>query len=129
VITTSNRCVVLHVASSYDSQMPLAEREVFAGYTIVRLLGSGGMEYVEGTDAGRLMSRYPSGMPQAEVFEIVTAVADALDYAHSERMLHRDVKPANILLGEATARRRRILAPFSASPESSVTSAVLPRPI
>jgi len=68
------------------------------------------MDYVEGTDAAELQrSRYPSGMPKAEVFEIVTAVADALDYAHLRGLLHRDVKPANILLTEADPRARRIL--------------------
>jgi len=156
--------------------MPLREGEVFAGYIIVRLLGSGGMgevylaqhprlprhdalkilpanltadnefrqrfsreadlaarlwhpcivgvhdrgefggqlwismDYVEGTDAGQLLrSRYRTGMPQAEVVEIVTAVAGALDYAHSQGLLHRDVKPANILLSDAGPRVRRIL--------------------
>jgi len=48
-------------------------------------------------------------MPQADVFEIITAVADALDYAHLRGLLHRDVKPANILLTEADAAARRIL--------------------
>ena len=57
------------------------------------------MEYVDGTDAGQLLSEHPHGIPPAEVVSIVTAVADALDYAHSRHLLHRDIKPANILIG------------------------------
>jgi serine/threonine-protein kinase len=57
------------------------------------------MDYVEGTDAGLLLAeRYPDGMPPDKVVRIVTAVADALDYAHQRGLLHRDVKPANILM-------------------------------
>ncbi|MFV8315836.1 serine/threonine-protein kinase [Mycobacterium sp. 23] len=76
------------------------------------------MDYVEGTDAAQLLrDRYPSGMPLPEVVEIVTAVAEALDYAHSRGLLHRDVKPANILLGEAAPRRRILLADFGIARE------------
>ncbi len=57
------------------------------------------MEYVDGTDAGQLIrDSYPRGMPEHEVVDIVTAVADALDFAHERRLLHRDVKPENILV-------------------------------
>ncbi|HTX93807.1 MAG TPA: serine/threonine-protein kinase [Mycobacterium sp.] len=76
------------------------------------------MDYVEGTDAAKLLrSRYPSGMPKADVVEIIAAVADALDYAHSRGLLHRDVKPANILLGDASPRRRILLADFGIARE------------
>jgi serine/threonine protein kinase len=40
----------------------------------------------------------PAGMPTDQVVRIVTAVASALDYAHKKDLLHRDVKPANIML-------------------------------
>ncbi|MGO9031839.1 protein kinase domain-containing protein [Mycobacterium sp.] len=156
--------------------MSLGRGQVFAGYTIVRLLGSGGMgevyvaehprlprhdalkvlpadvsadpefrsrfnreadlaaalfhphivgvhdrgdfdgqlwiamDYVEGTDAGQFMkAQYPEGMPEYHVSAIVTAVAAALDYANQRGLLHRDVKPANILLTEPEDGERRIM--------------------
>lgn len=61
-------------------------------------------------------------MPYAEVVEIIAAVADALDYAHSQGLLHRDVKPANILLGEANHRRRIVLADFGIAREVGAIS-------
>jgi hypothetical protein len=68
------------------------------------------MDYVDGTDAGRLVQeRYPRGMPEQDVGEIVTAVADALDFGHDRRLLHRDVKPENILVTAADGHRRRVL--------------------
>ena len=63
------------------------------------------MDYVGGTDASRLLrDRYPGGLPAAEALEIITAVASALDYAHQQGLLHRDVKPANILLDSQAQR-------------------------
>jgi serine/threonine-protein kinase len=57
------------------------------------------MDYVDGVDAGRLLTeRYRAGMPVGQVKRIVTALAGALDYAHKQGLLHRDVKPANIML-------------------------------
>ena len=68
------------------------------------------MDYVEGTDAARLVKeRYPDGMPAHEVCDILQAVAGALDHAHDRGLLHRDVKPANILLTHPENGERRIL--------------------
>lgn len=85
---------------------------------IVRVLDRGefngrlwiSMDYVDGTDAGRLIrERYPKGMPEGDVAEIVTAMADALDFGHERRLLHRDVKPENILVTASDGHRRRVL--------------------
>lgn len=68
------------------------------------------MDYVDGADAGRLIREsYPAGMPEPDVSEIVTAVADALDFGHERGLLHRDVKPENILVTTSDGRRRRVL--------------------
>lgn len=68
------------------------------------------MDYVNGPDAGQLLrDRYPAGLPADDVVEIITAVGEALDYAHDQGLLHRDVKPANILLESWDERSRRVL--------------------
>ena len=74
------------------------------------------MDYIDGLDAGRLLaSRYPVGMPVDQVTRIITAVGSALDYAHKQGLLHRDVKPANIMLTDIDGdedEQRVLLADF-----------------
>lgn len=56
------------------------------------------MQYVDGTDAAELIRRHPSGLAPPRVARIVTHAARGLDAAHRAGMLHRDVKPANLLI-------------------------------
>jgi serine/threonine protein kinase, bacterial len=68
------------------------------------------MDYVDGTDAAQLLTdTYPDGMPADMVIEIVSAIADALDYAHEQGLVHGYVNPSNILLTNSESARRRIL--------------------
>jgi serine/threonine protein kinase len=50
---------------------------------------------------GTLRQRHPRGtpIPITTIIPYVKQVADALQYAHNERLIHRDVKPENMLLG------------------------------
>ncbi|MDQ1247249.1 MAG: serine/threonine protein kinase, bacterial [Actinomycetota bacterium] len=73
------------------------------------------MDFVDGVDAARLLERhYPVGMPVDDVTRIITAVSGALDYAHTQDLLHRDVKPANIMLTQfdEDADQRILLTDF-----------------
>jgi serine/threonine-protein kinase len=54
------------------------------------------MRYVAGTNLRGVIDGAP--MPLPRVAKIVTDVASALDVAHGHGLVHRDVKPANILL-------------------------------
>jgi tRNA A-37 threonylcarbamoyl transferase component Bud32 len=64
---------------SADGEAPAIVSELVDGPTLADRL-----------TAGRLTFR--------EAAEMVAALADALDYAHRQRVVHRDVKPSNILL-------------------------------
>jgi hypothetical protein len=54
------------------------------------------MRYVPGTNLRHVIDRGP--MDLARIARIVTDVSDALDAAHALGLVHRDVKPANILV-------------------------------
>ncbi len=70
------------------------------------------MEYVEGSDlAAEMRRRREAEQPfsREEVLHLLSQVAEALDYAHTQGVIHRDVKPGNVLL---TAGGQPILTDF-----------------
>lgn len=62
------------------------------------------LDYAPG---GTLRERHPEGslLPLSVVISYVKQIAEALQYAHDEKLVHRDVKPENMLLG----RRNEVL--------------------
>ena len=69
------------------------------------------MRYVEGSDLRRLL-RSDAPLEPARAVHLLGDVADALDSAHERGLIHRDVKPSNILISVQAGAEHAYLADF-----------------
>jgi serine/threonine-protein kinase len=69
------------------------------------------MEYVPGTNAAKLLKE-KGPLPAKTAVRLVCQALAGLDHAHRQRFVHRDVKPANLLIGGAAGKREVKLADF-----------------
>ncbi len=78
-------------AVDHPNIIPIYEAGESAGVLFIA------MRFVHGGDVKSLLERN-GPLPPARVFAIISQVAEALDAAHAHGLIHRDVKPANMLL-------------------------------
>jgi serine/threonine protein kinase len=78
------------------------------------------MEYVEGENLAELMSR--ERVPAEQAVSIIRQVAGALDHAHQAGVVHRDVKPANILISPDGKAKVVDLGIATASERTQITA-------
>ena len=70
------------------------------------------MEYIEGESLGDVVRRC-GPLAEKDAVEYIRAVASALDYIHQRRIMHLDIKPANVMLRKED--NRAILIDFGLS--------------
>ncbi|MEU8894866.1 serine/threonine-protein kinase [Nocardia sp. NPDC048505] len=71
------------------------------------------MRYIDGGDAAALLDAHPGGLEPARAVRLLSDAAHALDYAHRQGVLHRDVKPANLLIENSPRHgERAVLTDF-----------------
>jgi serine/threonine protein kinase len=76
------------------------------------------MRYVDGTDLRALLRRH-GALPPERALALAGQVAGALDAAHARGLVHRDVKPSNVLVDDPGGRDHCYLADFGLTQSAS----------
>ncbi len=79
------------------------------------------MRYVSGSDLGRRLSR-EGRLDPAVAVALIAQVAGGLDAIHAAGLVHRDVKPANVLLGETGGEDHAYITDFGVARNVSTES-------
>jgi serine/threonine-protein kinase len=106
-----------HLAASLDHSgvIPIYDAGEWEGHLYIA------MRYVEGTDLRTLLAEDGPLEPR-RALDVVGQVASALDVAHERGLVHRDVKPGNVLITSEGGREHIYLSDFGLTKETSSES-------
>ena len=113
--------LVLHPCRDVDvwDESARGEMKLSAGDSVMV------MRYAPGVTLSRWRRQFEGGAaPPGQALEIVRQIASALDYAHGEKIVHRDVKPGNIMVetrDDGTVRARLLDFGLAAEIRSSMS--------
>ena len=80
-------------------------------------------EFIDGGNLAFLMSKFPTGLDPPLVKNLTVDLLCALHYLHRQRILHRDLKPQNVLIEKASGKAK--LADFGFARNLSLNTQVL----
>ena len=106
------------IAASIEHPNVIPVYEAGEGEGVLYLI----MRYVEGTDLRALIDGREGGLEPERATRLVGQVAAALSAAHRRELIHRDVKPANVLIDPAEEREHAYLTDFGIARHSAATS-------
>lgn len=110
-----------HIAASIDhpNVIPIYRKGEEEGRLYIT------MRYVEGSDLGRLLAR-EGRLEPAHAARLIAHVAAALDAAHARGLVHRDVKPANVLVSGPRGQEHVYLTDFGLAKQSDSRRLTMP---
>jgi serine/threonine-protein kinase len=106
------------IAASIEHPNVIPVYEAGEGEGVLYLI----MRYVEGTDLRAVIDAASGGLEPERATTLVAQVASALAAAHRRDLIHRDVKPANVLIDAGGEPEHAYLTDFGIARHSTATS-------